>query len=614
MLQGKPCGSTTRSRDRWTRAHLVAVAKQHNISTSGKNMTAICLELQGVLTKRSAAKLPSPTRPGSRPKPGTPSKTLRDLSYNEIRRECTRLRSLGAISKDKKCRKKRAILEGYIRQANLRATTKPKALKRVARKHKTSPIDSRLQPLPYNELRRECVRLRSLGAIPADKNCGKKRSILEGYIRRVPPISTPVRQQKKDREPAKLPSTPVPRQTKDRKPPKLPSTPVRQQKKVRKPAKVHVSKRPSVDLPTSLSPSLSFLDRFYLIIFDFDCTISQKHTCGNPRLRKEDVSANLDLYVSASNAKIFIGLVTSLLASGRKVAIASFGTQDVIIALLQQLWHKYARGTASPFTRENVITPRVVGWSDCHEPAQVGQSKLNMLTLLAQRYAVSDPSHILLVDDTAKNVSGAKAAGFDAVKVSRCKGFAVTEKEMEKIKVPDFGRIALVVLDFDCTITAKHTCKPPITQAYAIKNMRRFISVRDGKRFIKFIQELEKLGVRIAIATFGEKRIVLTLLKTLWQSENVAGAFPFDAKNIITPVDVGWRECHLPPSGLSKDAMLDALSSRTGIPFSEILLIDDKLNYVKEANAAGYSALQVPACQGFAKVLDNLKFMGVPGT
>ena len=94
------------------------------------------------------------------------------------------------------------------------------------------------------------------------------------------------------------------------------------------------------------------------MVFDFDLTILSIHSWGE-RVRPEDV-ASRSLEDDVADLEFFRVFVERALASGIKVAIASFGVYEVIQAYMDR-----AVGPGV-FTRANISTPSQHGTKDGH--------------------------------------------------------------------------------------------------------------------------------------------------------------------------------------------------------------------------------------------------------
>ena len=176
------------------------------------------------------------------------------------------------------------------------------------------------------------------------------------------------------------------------------------------------------------------IKKFKLIVFDFDCTITQIHTCKT-RLTPEYALSDeaLPIYIGLLNAIRFKQFVNGLLKSGIKVAIASYGKQSVILNIMNLIFgfNTYQ----NPFSRENIITPNDIydekygPWKECHNPPfGTGYSKNNMLRLIQENWRenetdVIDNNEILLIDDDPKNILYAESEKYNAIIIPACKGF-----------------------------------------------------------------------------------------------------------------------------------------------------------------------------------------------
>lgn len=172
-----------------------------------------------------------------------------------------------------------------------------------------------------------------------------------------------------------------------------------------------------------------FRDAFALVVFDFDLTVTHRHTCARPSLSASEVVHRLHEYISHGSGIQFIDCVERLLANGINVAIASYGRKDVILAMMRALWGNYGRETG-PFTLYNVVTPSDVGWQDGYEPTNENQNKAVMLTVLKKRFEIPLPRQILFIDDSPANIGDARQAGFATLLVSGTGGFSTTHMQI----------------------------------------------------------------------------------------------------------------------------------------------------------------------------------------
>lgn len=131
--------------------------------------------------------------------------------------------------------------------------------------------------------------------------------------------------------------------------------------------------------------------------------------------------------------------------------------------------------------------------------------------------------------------------------------------------------VKVIVMDFDGVIIGGNSCR-----------QRDIYGPFIAKSFIPYAQQH---GYIVAIASFARKETILRVLYYMGAS--------IPNELIITPIDVGWAECHGPPDGKSKNDMLRLIATRTDILPEHITLLDDTLANVENAIAAGYRAILI---------------------
>lgn len=154
-------------------------------------------------------------------------------------------------------------------------------------------------------------------------------------------------------------------------------------------------------------------------------------------------------------------------------------------------------------------------------------------------------------------------------------------------------QITVVVFDFDLCITQKHSCS---ISKDTFMSLPLSESLADPLVFRNLVHLLLRSGIKVAIASFGHKEIILHTMRRLFKS--TPGDCPFNEDNIITPADasreysVYWPEGYEPPPGYSKSDLIVCLQRkmRSSIPESQILLIDDSLTNCMDAIKHSYSA------------------------
>src|SRR5665648_139384 len=107
------------------------------------------------------------------------------------------------------------------------------------------------------------------------------------------------------------------------------------------------------------------------------------------------------------------------------------------------------------------------------------------------------------------------------------------------IKMSVLGPVKLVVFDFDCTITSVHTCPNMTPEQLESMSLDRVVDV---VKFRAFVDYLLRSNTNVAIASYGRKDLILSIMGQIFRDTN-----PFNALNVITPLDVStrWAECNL---------------------------------------------------------------------
>lgn len=183
------------------------------------------------------------------------------------------------------------------------------------------------------------------------------------------------------------------------------------------------------------------------------------------------------------------------------------------------------------------------------------------------------------------------------------------------VRPTDLTNYKVVVFDFDCTITKKHTCARKghgdltSDEASGLDGLDEYVGRLNAIRFRDLVYLLESAQVIVAIASFGSKPVISAMLRLILghKRENLV--------EVVTPGDIEkknpndriWRDCHKPPPEYSKNDMLLLIKKRFNIQKNElILLIDDDSSNIEKAKREGYSGYAVTPCIGFEGVYHNL--------
>eukprot|EP01001_Neometanema_parovale_P010079 NODE_6314_length_858_cov_134.548299_g6081_i0.p1 GENE.NODE_6314_length_858_cov_134.548299_g6081_i0~~NODE_6314_length_858_cov_134.548299_g6081_i0.p1 ORF type:complete len:218 (+),score=43.76 NODE_6314_length_858_cov_134.548299_g6081_i0:38-655(+) len=98
------------------------------------------------------------------------------------------------------------------------------------------------------------------------------------------------------------------------------------------------------------------------------------------------------------------------------------------------------------------------------------------------------------------------------------------------------------------------------------------------------IPELTNNGVKVCIATFGRKAVVLKALRHLFGQDQQF----FNEENVSSPADHGCNEGWNTLG--DKNTQLQSLSQKFGVPLSKFLFFDDDRENVKQASKIGVSS------------------------
>lgn len=156
-----------------------------------------------------------------------------------------------------------------------------------------------------------------------------------------------------------------------------------------------------------------------LVVFDFDCTITHRSTCGNIKL-DDVINKGANYYIQSM---IFRKFIEYLLRSGVAVAIATYGKKDIVLTTMVEIFPN-----TNPFTILDVSVWEGINWKECQYPPE-GYNKNNMLKIFARKYKLQN-DQMLLIDYSAANVITAHNAGYNALFVPGCKGFVETLKQL----------------------------------------------------------------------------------------------------------------------------------------------------------------------------------------
>lgn len=157
-----------------------------------------------------------------------------------------------------------------------------------------------------------------------------------------------------------------------------------------------------------------------LVVWDFDLTILAIHSFAE-RVSPSSIASRC-LEDDFIDLEFFRELISTLLKNNVQVAIASFGRYEVIQEYLKfALRDIFDKDGLLPFTRENILTPSLLGLVD---GCSLKDGKNGMLQLLLQKYETNflmtgynkiEKSNILFFDDDPINIELARKIDIGAI-------------------------------------------------------------------------------------------------------------------------------------------------------------------------------------------------------
>lgn len=157
MLRGRPCGSRTRAKQRWSRRELQNLAKVHNVPTQGRNMDDLCLALRQLeATVSRTPPLVAPAIP---------------TDYRILQQHCKKAKQQQLIPATVICRG-RQNMESALRRTGDSFSPRSPHRPRVAKKSQYV-----VSGLNYRELQGRCKDARDNGDIPAHILCRGRKNM-----------------------------------------------------------------------------------------------------------------------------------------------------------------------------------------------------------------------------------------------------------------------------------------------------------------------------------------------------------------------------------------------------------------------------------------------------
>ena len=162
-----------------------------------------------------------------------------------------------------------------------------------------------------------------------------------------------------------------------------------------------------------------------------------------------------------------------------------------------------------------------------------------------------------------------------------------------------------MIFDFDCTITNFHLSSNSNLEDVSSRPLEEFI---EASLFKSFVQYLQKRGIKVGVASYGKKELILTLLNRVLEDST------FNQDNVVTPRDIAlvksvrWTDGCNPSKRLSlnKNDMLRLLAERLEVEEDQVCLLDDTEEHIQNARSSNYQAVLVPKCEKFTESLRAL--------
>jgi hypothetical protein len=170
----------------------------------------------------------------------------------------------------------------------------------------------------------------------------------------------------------------------------------------------------SLNVPPELPISFYLLKQCKLWVWDFDDTLIDTSTYLKKNMSPDAILKRCDteLDIEVPQWRYFRKLVEFLVSHGRYVAIASFGTYEIIQAYMKRIMGFNQQF----FTKKNIIAP-------CFQYRDVNRfslppNKNEYIYTLMRVYRVQDFKRVVLFDDRPSNIADAIAIGIVGVQIA----------------------------------------------------------------------------------------------------------------------------------------------------------------------------------------------------
>ena len=177
--------------------------------------------------------------------------------------------------------------------------------------------------------------------------------------------------------------------------------------------KILLDRMTTLNIPADLPLSRVLFKQSKLWVWDFDDTLIDTSTYYSQNMKPEAIleRTNAALDVEVPQWRYFRRLVEFLVEHGRYVAIASFGTYEIIQAYMKRIMGFNQQF----FTKKNIIAPEYKQ-RDLRRFNQP-PNKNEYIYQLMRIYRVQDFKRVVLFDDNSSNIADATGIGIIGVQV-----------------------------------------------------------------------------------------------------------------------------------------------------------------------------------------------------
>jgi len=178
--------------------------------------------------------------------------------------------------------------------------------------------------------------------------------------------------------------------------------------------------------PDNLALSFYLVKTCKLWVWDFDDTLINTETYLRRDMKTNTIRKlrDCDLDVDFPQWKYFSRLIDFLVTHGKYVAIASFGTYEIIRAYMDRIFGFNQK----IFGKHNIIAPCLLDRDS--RRFRVPPNKNEYIYQLMQIYRIQDFGRVVLFDDMPSNISSATSIGIIGVQIATPRNGDIDKKKM----------------------------------------------------------------------------------------------------------------------------------------------------------------------------------------